>query len=938
VRLKKLHVLFLRFFLKNQGKVVFQKSLFCCFESILAKRNFMKFFNYLRTNNIALIFAASFSVIISHLSFGQNNLIIKPVNPVSNPLIDSLVGQLVGGGVIVQNVRSNLTETSKAIGTFKAPVQLFGGIRGGLVMTTGQADTMAGANTGGIISVQLPPTDTVAGCSEGRQMLNSVLNFNATTTRRTTNCATIQFDIIPSSDSIKFNYVFASEEYNNFVCSNFNDIFGFFITGPGITGDQNLAPDFPQSKNIALIPGTNLPVSINTVNNGTPGTSGTAANCNFTPQGIASYIDNTPAPGTNNPFVLQRLRFNGLTKVLTAGVKVTPCEVYTLTLTVSDVTDGSFDSGVFIEKGSLRSSVRTSVSTQYNDRFPYAIVNCNPGKIFFKRCYTVDRAVIRYTIGGSAVNDVDYKEKLETGNLQALADSLVLIPGQETDSIVLLGQDNPGWENTPQKKVVLRFLNFSNPFVNGQPNFNGDSAVMLIRRKFIYNNGADMEICQFTDTSIRPLTPAYPGDRYLWKELNAAGDTITTTDLSCTTCRVTIAGNDTTKTFVVFVTDSASQCITADTVTIKVQPIPKAQFSSIPSGFSVCRNQRIVLQANPPTANSTWRYEWINILPENSTGLIDSASRKNRTLDVSLLNKAQFFPVRIKTPLGCLKEDSVQVRILEKPAFSLKDADTLCYGTPYRITAVAPVDSIGAVQYSWINSDDRRIKDSTGISVSFRALQSGRYILTGDNKCFSNDGIARDTLNLFVFDSISTAFDYKILNDGLTVSPVLFSNKFIPFSYPRIWRLYNDSLSYNQVLDGQTPIIEISNGGNYTAEAVIYNRIGNYFCSDTTRKSIIIDPLGQVYLPNYIFESNLNSNSTFRITARDENGKELREITDGSLTIYNRWGKEMYKIDKYENNLKSTELKEKLGIGVYFYEFNSPRYNFKTSGWFNVQR
>ncbi len=899
----------------------------------------MRFFNYLRINNIALVFTACFSLLVSQLSFGQDNLIIKPVNPVNNPLIDSLVGQLVGGGVIVQNVRSNLTETSKAIGTFKAPAQLFGGIRAGLVMTTGQADTMAGSNAaGGVISVQLPGTDTVDGCSEGRQMLNSVLNFNSTNIRRTTNCATIQFDIIPSSDSIKFNYVFASEEYNNFVCSNFNDIFGFFITGPGIVGDQNLAPDFPQSKNIALIPGTNLPVSINTVNNGTPGTSGTAANCNFTPQGIASYIDNTPAPGTNDPFILQRLRFNGLTKVLTAGVKVTPCEVYTLTLTVSDVTDGSFDSGVFIERGSLRSSVRTSVTTQYNNRFPYAIVNCNPGKIFFKRCYTVDRAVIRYTIGGSAVNDVDYKEKLSNGDLQPLTDSLVMEPGQETDSIVVLGQDNPGWNNTPQKKVVLRFLNFSNPFINGQPNFNGDSAVMLIRRKFIYNNGIDKEICQFTDTTITPLTPAFPGDIYRWKELNASGDTVATTNLTCDTCRITVATNDTTKTFVLFVTDSASQCISSDTITIKVQAIPSAQFSSIPTGFAVCRNERITLSANPPAADPLWTYEWFNILPENSTNLTSPASRQNRTLDVSLLNKPQFFPVKIKTPLGCRKEDSVQVLILQKPAFSLKEADTLCYGTPYRITATAPVDSVGRVRYTWINSDDRRIKDSTGISVSFKALQSGRYILTGDNKCFSIDGIARDTLNLFVFDSISTAFDYKILNDGLTVSPVLFSNKFIPFSYPKIWRLYNDSISYNQVLDGQTPIIDINRGGNYTAEAIIFNQIGNYRCADTSRKFIKIDPLGQVYLPNLIFESPKGSNSAFRVTARDENGKVLREITDGSLTIFNRWGKEMYKIEKYENDLDNAKLKDKLGIGTYFYEFSSPRYNFKTSGWFNVQR
>ncbi len=896
----------------------------------------MAIFNTFKMSKINPIFIFIFSFFISGISFGQN-LTIKSVDPITNPLIDSLVGQLVGGGVIVQNVRSNLKETTKAIGTFKAPAQLFGGIRGGLVMTTGQADTMAGPNTGGgIISVQLPPTDTLAGCSEGRQMLNSVLNFGSTTSRRTTNCSTIQFDIIPSSDSIKFNYVFASEEYNSFVCSNFNDIFGFFITGPGIVGDQSLAPDFPQSKNIAIIPGTDLPVSINTVNNGTPGTSGTAANCDFTPQGTANYVDNTP--GNNNPFVFQRLRFNGLTKVLTAGVKVTPCEVYTLTLTVSDVNDGSFDSGVFIEKGSLRSSVRTSVSTQYNDRFPYAIVNCNPGKIVFKRCYTIDKAVIRYTIGGTAVNDVDYKERLTNGDLQPLLDSLVMEPGQEFDSIVVVGLDNPTWENKPQKKMVLRFLNFSTPFVNGQPNFNGDSAIMIIRRKFIYNAGQDKEICQFVDTTITPNTPIYPGDKYIWREINAAGDTIVTSDLSCDTCRTPIAMNDTTKTFVVFVTDSASRCVTSDTIRIKVQAIPTIQFSSQPPGFAVCRGLPIRIRANPANADSSWRYEWFNILAENSTDLITPESRRNRSLNVTELNLPQYFPVKVKTSLGCLKEDSIQVRILEKPAFTIKDVDTVCYGTPYRITAVTPVDSIGSVEYRWINSDDRRIKDSTGTSVSFVATQTGRYILTGDNKCFSNDGIARDTLNLFVFDSLSTDFSYQILNDGLTVSPVLFTNQFRPFSYPKIWRLFNDTIGYNKVLDGQTPIIEITQGGTYTAEAIVYNTVGSYTCADTSIKKIKIEPLGQVFVPTLVTNTLTSINSALYITARDENGKILREINDGTLTVFNRWGKEVFKAENYKNDLTNEKLKSDLTDGIYFFEFKSPRYNYKTGGWFRVER
>ena len=44
------------------------------------------------------------------------------------------------------------------------------------------------------------------------------------------------FDFIPESDTIVFNYSFGSEEYTSWVNTQYNDVFGFFISGPGITG------------------------------------------------------------------------------------------------------------------------------------------------------------------------------------------------------------------------------------------------------------------------------------------------------------------------------------------------------------------------------------------------------------------------------------------------------------------------------------------------------------------------------------------------------------------------------------------------------------------------------------------------------------------------------------------------------------------------------
>ena len=73
----------------------------------------------------------------------------------------------------------------------------------------------------------------------------------------TWDAVTLQFDFQVQSESIEFNYIFLSEEYNEYVGDEINDVFGFFISGPGINGEKNLA----------VVPGQNIPVTINTINN-----------------------------------------------------------------------------------------------------------------------------------------------------------------------------------------------------------------------------------------------------------------------------------------------------------------------------------------------------------------------------------------------------------------------------------------------------------------------------------------------------------------------------------------------------------------------------------------------------------------------------------------------------------------------------------------------
>ncbi len=152
--------------------------------------------------------------------------------------------------------------------------------------------------------------------------------------------AALQFDFRPRTDTLTFNYVFASEEYPEFVCSQFNDVFGLFITGPNPSGGSYNA------YNIALIPGTSLPVSINSVNPGSPGSSSGGGSCNGVNQSLAYSSLYTTNTGSS-------IIFDGFTTPLQALVPVVPCAQYHIKIAVGNVSDGAYDSGVFLEANSF---------------------------------------------------------------------------------------------------------------------------------------------------------------------------------------------------------------------------------------------------------------------------------------------------------------------------------------------------------------------------------------------------------------------------------------------------------------------------------------------------------------------------------------------------------------------------------------------------------
>lgn len=148
-------------------------------------------------------------------------------------------------------------------------------------------------------------------------------------TRATKDASMLQFDFKPLTEDVVFNYVFASEEYTFYVDQGVSDIFGFFISGPGIVGEQN----------VALVPGTNITVAVDNINH--------KRNTEF-------YINNPPSNSMVNPLLHEYTQPNGFTVRLTANLKLIPCEWYTIKLAIADVGDYKLDSWVFIEAGSFK--------------------------------------------------------------------------------------------------------------------------------------------------------------------------------------------------------------------------------------------------------------------------------------------------------------------------------------------------------------------------------------------------------------------------------------------------------------------------------------------------------------------------------------------------------------------------------------------------------
>lgn len=230
-------------------------------------------------------------------------------------LVNTLVASSGTAGITISN--PVLTCDTLSNGLFSGTSNL--GISNGIVLGTGAVATDTSLALFGIDGGYLDFSSYMANTAGDADL-------NALVTSPTYDACVLEFDLQPAGNYIEFEYVFGSEEYPDYNCTSFNDIFAFFVSGPGITGLHNMA----------IIPGTTIPVSINSINDGSNGNCSSYQNL---------YVSNTGSITT----------VDGFTTPLIATHPVTPGQTYHLKLAVSDVSDGIFNTFVFLKANSLKS-------------------------------------------------------------------------------------------------------------------------------------------------------------------------------------------------------------------------------------------------------------------------------------------------------------------------------------------------------------------------------------------------------------------------------------------------------------------------------------------------------------------------------------------------------------------------------------------------------
>lgn len=510
---------------------------------------------------------------------------------------EELAASLIGTGVEISGVTMDCHDDGFA---FFNCIDCNVGMDSGIVLVSGPATEVEGPNG-----------SSATGMSMGG---SGDPDLEDLTTSTTYDACILEFDVLVTSDSLQFDYVFGSEEYTTYVNSSFNDVFGLFISGPGITGLQNLA----------LLPFTTTTVSINNVNPLENEEYYIDNGVGCTPFGTSCSEGWLTTPYTTDDYYIE---WDGFTVLLTAKTPVVPCETYHIKIGVADAGDGVLDSGVFIKAGSL-SSPGVSISYDYEiDGYPEMIEGCNNGELVLNLTFpALDTIVVNLEISGTAGNGLDYS---------TIPTSVTFYPGDTAVIIPIEAYEDAAAEGI-ETIIITGELTCSLT--------SGDSIVLFIADSYPLDAWPE-------DTIICPgesvVLEASGATTYIWTP--EAGLDTTTGDLVVATPEVTTSYT---------VTGTFFSCIDERTLTIEVET-PTADAGS-----------DVVIYSGTDTeldGSGGVSYLWTPSDGLNDPTLPNPTAEPEETTS---------YVLAVTTELGCTYYDSVNVVVLFEPQVYIPNAFT----------------------------------------------------------------------------------------------------------------------------------------------------------------------------------------------------------------------------------------------------------------------
>jgi len=695
-----------------------------------------------------------FSFLFLLLPFlSQAQLTVVPSHPAA-----VLASKLAGPGITISS--PVLTCAPGGNGTFTSvatPII----IDSGIILSSGLA-----VNTAGLETFLASTNNSMPGDAALTTLAGTATN----------DACILEFDFVPKGDTVSFNYQFGSEEYINSTCGQYNDAFAFFISGPGIVGAENMA----------IVPGTtNIPVTVNSINSGVPGPPGWPGFCN---------IANCTAMGPGSPFTTlyvnnlggTAVTYRGYTTKLRAYHSVTPCSTYHLKMSVADAANSLYDSGVFIEAGSLTTNTyvfRDADSMGHTiNGIPHAIVRgCAPATItVLNSRVTGTPQKVYFTYGGTAIHGTDF----------TAPDSANIAPGDTSVVISITG--NPGPVTGPQSIIVY----LSSPYSCGII----DTVTLTLLDAPVANiTTPDTAICIGQSFQIR--VSGTPGLVYNWSPA---------VSLSSATAQEPFASPVVNTIYTVTATLPLSGC-TPIVHDIAVD-VNMADMHIITPDTTICKGESVAISVHGiPGLVYTW----------NPGTTLDAAYVKEPT--ATPVTTTTYSVAAVSVSDGCQAFDQITITVVDPVINIVNPAPSICYGTSVQFMMSGDA-SYTSYSYHWEPADD--LDDPDIIEPTTSSLKPITYTVTA----------TVPVLGCVATDVASVSILPRVIAEASTPKPVCINEPANLYASP-IGSEYSYSWTgpdgFNSVL--QNPYIRratLSNQGIYSV--VVTNTTTGCFGTDTT--------------------------------------------------------------------------------------------------------